>query len=343
VLVLRRRLACTGDLADSSGGSVFDATVESALRRFQARHGLRATGRLDGEARAALIVPAAERVRTLELNLERARWMPAVLPEPYLRVNIPEYRLSLVNGGVDSLAMRVVVGQVSSQTPVFSAAVSFLEFNPTWRLPKHILVEEILPAFRRDPEYFSKHQMRALWTAAREPVELVPAQVNWAAVEEDTFHVLVAQDAGPENPLGRIKFMCPNQYDVYLHDTPARGYFASQVRDLSHGCVRVENPLGLAERLLRGTPVASRDSIESIIAGAAWRRVVLAQRMPVHVQYWTSWVDSAGDVQFRTDIYGLDRRLDAALRAGRTSDFVINPEVLWGSKRPGGAHAAREP
>jgi murein L,D-transpeptidase YcbB/YkuD len=159
-----------------------------------------------------------------------------------------------------------------------------------------------------------------------------PDSIDWTPVEDDTFEFIVRQDSGPENPLGRIKFMCPNEYDVYLHDTPARQYFQAGARDRSHGCVRVENPIDLAQALLMGSPQGSRDSIEAITASGNWRRLRLERHVPVHVMYWTAWVDSAGRTQFRDDVYSLDRRLDEALRSGKTSGFVINPAIQWGEK-----------
>jgi murein L,D-transpeptidase YcbB/YkuD len=156
-----------------------------------------------------------------------------------------------------------------------------------------------------------------------------PDSVDWSTAQSDSFPYIVREDAGPENPLGRIKFMCPNEYDVYLHDTPGRSHFRSAVRDLSHGCVRVEDPMALAEYLLRGTPLASADSVSALIEEGAWRQVGLKRPVPVHIVYWTAWADSAGVPQFRDDLYGIDCRMDEALRSGDVGNFVLNPKVEW--------------
>ncbi len=326
---LRVRLVLLGDLADSSGSDAYDLALQGGVRRFQARHGLPATGILGNATRAELNVPAAERVLTLEMNLERARWMPGTLPEPHVIVNIPEFRLAFVNGGMDSLSMRVVVGRKVSPSPVFSDVITYVEMNPTWGVPRRLVIDEVVPGYRRDPEYFAKHHMRALQPSRPEFIELDPSAVNWDSAATDTFQALVRQDAGPENPLGRIKFMCPNEYDVYLHDTPARGYFAEGVRALSHGCVRVERPWDLAEFLLPPSPLAARDSLDAIVASEEKRLVGLKRKVPVHLVYRTAWVDSAGGVQFRPDVYGLDRRIADAIRSGQVSNFEINAGVVW--------------
>jgi murein L,D-transpeptidase YcbB/YkuD len=339
-VALRRRLAKTGDLADSTGDDAYDLALMEGVRRFQARHGLPATGLLGDATVAELNVPAAERVRTLEMNLERARWLPSRLPEPHVLVNVPDFRLRLVEGSVDSMTMRVVVGKKSNPTPIFSDVITYMELNPTWRVPRRILVEEILPGYARDKDYFVKHGMRVFYLGVRPPLELDPKDVDWKMADQDTFRCVVSQDAGPENPLGRIKFMCPNEYDVYLHDTSARTLFREDARDLSHGCVRVERPLELAQYLLRPAPQAAPDSIGAILDSLTWRLIGLKRRMPVHVVYRTAWVDSAGLVQFRPDVYGLDRRLGEALKTGKMAAFDLNEGVIWAPDTSAVAKAA---
>lgn len=335
--IARRRLVLSGDIADTSGGATFDAALERGVRSFQARHGLVADGKIGDTTLAALRVPVADRIRTLEMNLERARWVTHSPPEPYIRVNIPEFRLRLVNGGVDSMVMRVVVGQPSNPTPVFSDLMTYLEFNPVWRLPRRLVAEEVLPGYRRDRRYFEKHQMRVLQTSRRGLPEVDPASVAWHSISADTFHYLVQQDPGPENPLGQIKFMLPNEYDVYLHDTSARGYFRRDARALSHGCVRVEKPLALADYVLRGRPQGEPDSVRAIVESRLTRRISAPTAIPVHVEYWTAWVDTAGAVNFRPDLYHLDARMREAIADRTEAQFVLNPAVEWKEKASGSA------
>ena len=345
VVVLRRRLAAEGESTGTS--PAFDAGLAAALSAFQARHGLRTSGVVDSATRAALNVSATERVRQIAMNLERARWLPDSLPEPCVIVSLADFTLELRDSSRAVLRSRVVVGEPRNPTPVFSARLSYIVVNPTWRLPKRILVEETLPALARDTSWLARHQMRVLYTHAPRLTEVPRESVNWTSAEEDTFPYVVVQDPGDENPLGRIKLMCPNPYDVYLHDTPAKGYFSAAQRAYSHGCVRVQKARELAEWLLaRDTLVAMRagvwrgqprppdlrDSLQAVIDSLATRQVGLKEKVPVHFLYRTAWPDSSGAVQFRDDLYGLDRRLGEALSTGRTAEFVLNPPVEWGEK-----------
>jgi murein L,D-transpeptidase YcbB/YkuD len=331
VAALVRRLAYEDDVDTTAREPAFDARVERAVRRFQARHGVHVTGGVGPATRAALNVTAAARVRQIALNLERCRWLSRAVTEPCIVVNLPDYHLALHDSGRVVLAMGVVVGERRNPTPVFSDTVTYLELNPLWRVPKRIVVEEILPALRRDTTYLAKNHMRVMFNRAIVPVEVPYATVDWTAIEQDTFPYLVSQDGGPDNPVGRLKFMCPNEYDVYLHDTPAQNYFQMAARAFSHGCVRVERPLELADRLLEGTLEAPRDSVDVILASGLHRYIGLKRRMPVHLLYWTAWRDSEGTVQFREDLYDIDRRLDEALRSRRRDAFVLNPPVEWGT------------
>ncbi len=329
---LRSRLAITGDLGDSTGHPTYDLALARAVRRYQSRQGLEVTGRLDELTRRNLNVSAADRRRTLELNLERLRWLPRDLPDPLIRVNIPESQLRVVQQGIEPLTMRVVVGSPTDPTPVFADVVTYLEFHPTWGIPKRILANEMLPRFRRDKEYFLANDMRVFDVSPEIPQEVDPRDVPWERVEEDSFPYIVRQDAGPRNPLGQVKFMCPNEYDVYLHDTPSRRHFGYGSRFLSHGCVRVQDPMVLASYLLQDSPLSSPDSMLAIMADSTWRQVGLKRRVPVLIEYRTAWLDEAGVVQFRPDVYGLDQRLDAALKSGRLSGFELNPKVLRNSR-----------
>jgi murein L,D-transpeptidase YcbB/YkuD len=357
VLRLKRRLALEGDLDSTGRAPEFDLRLQRTVRAFQARHGLAGSGVVDDATRAALDVPAAERVRQIELNLERRRWLPPVFPDPHVEVSLADFTLEAHDSGRVVLRSKVVVGEPRNPTPLFSDAITYLVLDPTWRLPRRILVEEILPELARDTSYLTRHQMRVTFTHGPAPAEVRHQDVDWKAVEEDSFAYLVVQDAGDENPLGRIKFMCPNEHDVYLHDTPMKGTFGALQRAYSHGCVRVEQARALAGWLIaRDTLGATdgagrratarvpdvRDSLDLAIASLATRRVGLREPTPVHFLYWTAWVDSSDAVQFRDDLYGLDRRLDAALRGGRTAGFVLNPAIEWGEKhrRPAPAGTA---
>lgn len=284
---LRRRLEASGELAAG------DDHVFAALERFQASHGLDPSGKIDAATLAELNVPAAERRRQIELNLERWRWLPESLGERYVLVNVPAYELEVIDRGERRLAMRVVVGKPYQQTPAFSDAIENLELNPYWNVPPSIVEAEIVPAMQKDPGYLAKENMEI--------------------VGEEGDHLEIRQRPGPKNSLGKIKFVLPNDLNIYLHDTPAESLFDRRARSFSHGCIRLESPLDLADMLLSTEPGWDRRRLEEEIATGENRFVRLSTPVPVHILYWTAWVDERGDLQFRRDPYEIDAKLDRAL------------------------------
>jgi murein L,D-transpeptidase YcbB/YkuD len=300
VPLLRARLAATGDLPGAGEGARYEADLVGALRRFQARHGLLVDGRVGERTRAALNVPAAERAATLALNLERWR----ALPDPagaLLRVNTAAATLDLIRDGTSVLSMAAIVGKPSTPTPDFESAVTAVVFNPAWTLPRSIAAGEILPQLRRDPRHLAANEMRIL----ERPDDPHGLGVDWSRVSRAGFPFTLRQAPGPRNPLGRIKFDVPSRYDVYLHDTPEHAWFARPERARSHGCIRLAGARELASVLL-GWDAAS---IEAAIAAGETRRLAVAP-VPLVIAYLTAFVDAAGEVHFRPDIY----RRDAATR-----------------------------
>jgi murein L,D-transpeptidase YcbB/YkuD len=321
-----RRLLASGDLDGPVRDIVYDRRVEEAVGDLQSRLGIPRSGILGEATRSALNVPVERRIRQMELNLERWRWLPDSLGRRRLEVNVPAYQLELIRDGRVTRTMRVVVGSRKSPTPMFSDHVTYLEVNPTWTLPPHVVEKEIVPAMKRQADYLARNHMTVICIADAKRDTVRPETVPWKDAGSDSFPYLVIQDAGPENPLGQIKLMCPNEYDVYLHDTPARAKFSDAVRDYSHGCVRLENAIELADSLLGAMP-SDTMRIDSLVGSGLWRRVRLPEPIPVHFLYWTVWVDEAGRLHFRDDVYGLDQRLDEALRSRSTDRFVLNPDV----------------
>ncbi len=297
VAALRSRLEASGDLAppDSAAPPVerdlFDAALEAAVRIFQERHGLDADGAVGPATVDALNVSVADLVRQIEINLDRWRWLPRDLGERYVMVNIAGFALDVMESDQSVLSMRIVAGKPTSRTPMFTGTLSHIVLNPYWNVPPGILKDEILPKIRRDPGY-----------AARENLEVLPGGK-------------VRQRPGPNNALGKIKFLFPNRFNVYLHDTPSRSLFSRSVRTFSHGCIRVEKPVDLAEYLLRDDPAWTREKIESVLGDGRERWIVVPRPLPVHLVYWTAWVDEAGVLQFRKDVYGRDRPLLEVLAA----------------------------
>ncbi len=317
VAALRERLRLGGDLgaAVSRDPDLFDEDLEQAMVRFQGRHGLTATGVMDAETRAELNVSAERRVEQLELNLERWRWLPQDLGRRHIVVNIAAFELEVVEEDEVALDMRVVVGLPYHHTPVFSETMRYLVLNPLWHVPRAIAVEEILPRLMTDRAYLAKQRMRVYQNLGPEVREVDPATIDWPALTSDDFPLQLIQDSGPINALGRIKFMFPNKFNVYLHDTPSRPLFEETRRDFSHGCIRVQKPTELALYLLRKDPGWNRDKLMSMLDEAVDLTVPLPEPMPVHVLYWTAWADEDRTIQFRRDIYDHDPPLLKAMRA----------------------------
>jgi len=301
---LRERLRLEGDL--KSGDS-----LEVGLRRFQRRHGLEESGVVDAETRAELTVSAAARVEQLRINLERWRWLPQNLGRRHIIVNIAAQVLQVIEDDAVVLEMRVVVGREYKRTPVFSDTVRYIVLNPNWHVPSTIALEELIPRIQRDSTYLERFGMRLL-TSGSDSQDVDPATVDWSTVTADSFPYRLRQEPGRLNALGRMKFMFPNRYDVYLHDTPSRTLFAEAQRDFSHGCIRVEKPMDLAVYLMKKSRW-DRETIDSALDEGTERTVYLPRPVPIHLLYWTAWAEEDGTIQFRTDINGVDRALSGAL------------------------------
>ena len=317
VATLRERLRLEGDLEAAGKGqdsASFDEALEQAVQRFQRRHGLEDDGIVSAATRAELNVSAAARAEQIALNLERWRWLPQDLGRRRILVNIAAYQLQVIEDEEVVLAMRVVVGMQYKRTPVFSDTVRYIVLNPNWHVPRSIAVEELIPKVQSDPSYLERFGMRLL-TTGPDPQEVDPTTVDWTSVRADSFPYRFRQEPGRLNALGRIKFMFPNSYDVYLHDTPSRGLFERAQRDFSHGCIRIEKPIDLAAYLMRKNNKWKREAIEAALDEGTERTIYLPKPMPIHLLYWTAWADEDGTIQFRADIHGLDQPLAASLRA----------------------------
>lgn len=312
---LRRRLEAEYLLERSEVGDeeLFDARLDDAIRTFQERHGLSPDGVVGAGTLAALNVPIEDRISQIELNLERWRWLPADLGRRHIRVNIGAYSLEVVDQGTAVLSMRAIVGRTYRRTPVFSDTITYLVLNPYWNVPHDLAVLDKLPLIKKDPSYLASQRIRVYggWSAGAQEID--PATVDWQTLGGRNFSYRLIQEPGPNNALGRIKFMFPNKFNVYLHDTPGRELFSKDRRDFSSGCIRVEDPIGLAAYLLSGDGRWTRASIEAALATGRDQTVTLGNKMPVHLLYWTAWANEDGSISFRPDIYGRDSVLDQAL------------------------------
>ena len=316
VEALRAYLIVSGDLAVSPGYvdfEHFDEGMEKGVRRYQYRHGLIADGVVGPATQAAVDVPAMERVRQIEVNMEQWRWLPADFGDRYVWVNIADFTLAVIDNKVIEMQMRAVVGENFQRTPVFTSLITYLELNPYWNIPTNIAVEEMLPEIRRNTRYFARKKIRVFPRWEPGAPKLDPKAINWSRISQIGFPFKLRQDPGPQNPLGRIKFMFPNKFSVYIHGTPYHHLFEKETRDFSHGCIRIEKPLKLAAYLLQGDPRWSRETLDTTIKVGKNRIIRFSDPIPVHILYFTSWVDEDGTVHFRNDIYGRDSELAQAL------------------------------
>jgi len=311
VPMLRRRLALTGDFSgDPTSRETYDEALEAAVRIFQDRMGLAADGAVGPATLVELNVPVARRIEQLRINLDRGRVLLHDLPDRFVVVNIAAYEAYLVQGGVAAWAARAQVGRPYRKTPIFRSEISYLEWNPSWTVPPGIIAKDILPAARQDPAAITRKGLRVLDDSGQEHD---PASVDWSRFSSGYIPYTLRQDPGPDNALGRVKFMFPNPHLVYLHDTPAKANFERPDRAFSSGCVRIERPFELAKLLLNDPATWNDDTIRNVLAAGQTRTVLLRPRVPVLLAYWTSWMDSRGRVSFRRDVYGRDARWAAAL------------------------------
>jgi murein L,D-transpeptidase YcbB/YkuD len=324
VPALRQLLHALGDLEeikpDSAESQIYGPELAQAVTRFQQRHGLAPDGIIGKGTLSQLNFPLADRLRQIQLGLERLRWLPERIPGNYLVVNIPSFQLfGFRNGsalGKSDLQMNVIVGESvdGRHTPVFHSDMTYITFRPYWNLPYKITVKEMLPQILRNPGYLAKNNL-----------ELVPNFAPNAPVYEPSFRnvemlttgaLKLRQKPGPKNALGLVKFAFPNHNNIYLHSTPSKGLFKKARRDFSHGCIRVEDPVGLAEFILADQGEWTRERIESAMNGSRPRTVTLKHPVPVYIFYSTVFADEEGTVSFYDDIYGHDLVLSDLLAKG---------------------------
>ncbi len=314
VVQVRRILATTGDYnGGDNGSSVYDTGLADAMRRFQIRHGLEAKGMIGKQSIIALNTSPEERQRQIILNMERWRWMPDDLGADHFLVNIAGFELSRIEGNTVVDHMNVVVGAVATQTPEFSAAMRYVELNPTWTVPYNIATTEMLPKLRANPyEYAQDFDVLANGKIADW------GSISWANYGPGTFPFTFRQHPGPKNALGKVKFMLPNSHNIYLHDTPAKDKFANTTRAFSHGCIRLSQPQELAYSLLGSKLGMTPALINAIWTRGTTTKVNLPQPIPVHIVYATAFSTQNG-IEFRPDVYGRDRKLYQALFGRSTS------------------------
>jgi murein L,D-transpeptidase YcbB/YkuD len=296
--------------------------MADAVKRFQARHGLKIDGMVGPNTLKELNVSAGERQKQIIINLERLRWLPRNLGARHIRVNIAAFTLDAIRKKEKKVSMRVIVGKAYNETPLFSKKIGYIEFNPYWNVPRSIAVEELLPKIKSDAGYITNNHYELVAGWAPESPVLNSDYIDWKSVDETNFPGRIRQLPGPWNTMGRVKIMFPNSYDVYLHDTPSKYLFQRVDRALSHGCIRAEKPIDLAVFLLSDNPKWSRKRIEAIIKSGNHHAVPITSQCTIHLLYHTAWVDNEQKINYRRDIYGRDRILWEALQKELSYDSI---------------------
>ena len=330
IALLRERLAVTGDysapvvasattklptinptgISPAAGApdpKVMDLALIEGVKHFQTRHGLFADGVVGKMTLDALNEPVESRLRTMMINLRRLQLADRKLGADYVMVNIAGQQMKLVRNGMTKMRSDVIVGTVEHRTPEVDSAINRIEFNPVWYVPTSIQSKELLPKIQEDSTYIASQNFRVFDTSTGQHID--PATVNWQSDDAKSGRYKLRQAPGNGNALGAVKFLFPNPYDVYMHDTNKPALFAKQVRTLSHGCVRLPDALGLAEAILTTDPAWSRERIDAILQKGTNRSVALDKPLPVHLVYQTAWVGEQGEIEFRNDIYGRDKRI----------------------------------
>ena len=286
--ILKKRLAATGQLSNPDSTLNFDAPLEGAVKKFQSSLGLTQDGIVTQPLLAELNIPVEERVKQILINLSRMRWMPVKPKGELMLVNIPEFILHVFDGEKKVFVMAVVVGKEAHSTMMFTDELNQVVFSPYWNIPPSIVKNEILPGIARNPDYLAKHNME---------------MVSQGSVPE------IRQLPGAGNSLGKVKFLFPNSFNIYFHDTPAKSLFSKDKRAYSHGCIRLSDPAKLANYVLRNDKDWTPEKINAAMNSSKEQVVRLPKAIPVFITYYTSWVDESGMLNFRDDIYGHDKKV----------------------------------
>jgi murein L,D-transpeptidase YcbB/YkuD len=290
---VKERLRLAGDFNSADSSKKFTKELEGAVKQAESRFGFKSDGIIDASLIKALNVPVEERIQQMLINMERMRWMPKEPEKNRIFVNIPAFKLIVYEDAQKIFDMDVVVGKAANQTVVFNNQLKHIVFSPYWNVPESIVKNEILPAMRRNSAYLSRNNMEQTGTANGLPV--------------------IRQRPGGRNSLGRVKFLFPNSFNIYFHDTPAKSLFNRESRAFSHGCIRLAEPKKMAEYLLRNNKDWTSERIDKAMQSSKEQWVGLSQTVPVTIAYFTAWINNEGLLNFRDDIYGHDKKLAARM------------------------------
>ena len=307
---IRKRLFSLGDLKEegAENQNLFDDNLFFALKNFQRRHGLEDDGEIGPRTMSELNVSVEQRIKQIRANMERWRWLEQEFGNFYILINIADYNLSVIKDGLLVQKHKIIVGKPYRKTPVFSAKMQYLVFNPTWTVPPGIVRADVIPGVRKDTAYLKNKNLFVFDNTGK---AVNSDNIDWNS--DRAKSLIYRQPPGPANALGVVKFMFPNRFHVYLHDTPSKELFDKNERAFSSGCIRVQDALMLAEYLLDDTENWSSQQINKIVATKISKTVQLNEQPNVHLLYWTAWVDSSHVVNFRKDLYERDKPLIDAL------------------------------
>jgi murein L,D-transpeptidase YcbB/YkuD len=305
VISLRQYLKITGDLPQNIKGeneSLFDEDVENAVKKFQFRHNLTQDGVVGKGTLAAINVPVEQRIDEIRANLERARWVMHHLEDDFMVVNIAGYNLRRITNDSVMFYSKIIVGKHYHETPIFRNKIKYIILNPTWTLTHSIAVKETLPKLKKDPKYLAKHNMIIMDHSGK---VIDPSTLDFKKMSSRDFHYVVRQNAGPNNSLGQVKFIFPNSYSVYIHDTPARSLFNREKRAFSHGCLRLDKKWDLFFSLV-DDPEWTQERLDEVLESGKTTRVNLKNPIDVVILYWTAGADKQNILYFDEDIYDRD-------------------------------------
>jgi murein L,D-transpeptidase YcbB/YkuD len=311
VTIIRKRLAATGELAGASTeDQAHGADLQAAVKNFQAHHRLTADGVIGKGTIDAMNVTAAARVAQLRANLERARWVVEGLGDTFVLVNLPAFKVYLIRDRKNAWEARTQIGREARQTPTFRAEMKYLVLNPDWTVPPTILAKDVLAGMRAGQNTIAKKKLIILDDRGN-PVD--PSTIDWKAATPQNFRYTLRQPPGPDNALGLVKFIFPNEHSIFLHDTPSQDLFATDLRTFSSGCIRVEHALELADVLLENNQTWPTERVKTALDSKESQTIFLEKPLPVLIVYWTASVGAAGEVRFAKDVYNLDPALVTAL------------------------------
>jgi murein L,D-transpeptidase YcbB/YkuD len=304
LLALKQHLFLTTDLKINDKTILYTNELAKAVASFQHRMGLQESGKLNTQTIAELNKPIDFRIKQMMINLERLRWIPVEMENEYLIANIPEYKLHVIANKELVWTTNVVVGKDVKQTTIFRGNISRIVLNPYWNIPNSIIMNEIIPNIKKNPNYLENNNMEVL--SGEEVVNA--SDINWDKYKKAVPYI-IRQKPGKGNALGRMKFLFPNNFNIYLHDTPSKGLFNESERAFSHGCIRVENPNKLLLHFIRNDKTWNQQKIDSVLETDKEFGILIKPTIPVYIVYFTSWVDNKGQLNFRDDIYKLDDQL----------------------------------